>query len=105
MMTIWHQFSGDQEAARYYGTRRTSPASGKFLLDLSSLRIYFLRRCQLYLFPVRAADLLRLGVEALGVAEAVPGGGEQRDGHLGLAQQLLHVLGQVVHVPAEKYLD
>ena len=58
-----------------------------------------------YLFPVRAADLLRLGVEALGVAEAVPGGGEQRDGHLGLAQQLLHVLGQVVHVPAGKYLD
>ena len=51
------------------------------------------------LLPVGAADPLGLLVEVVGVAEAVPGGGEERDGDVGPGQEVLHVLGEVVHVP------
>ena len=50
------------------------------------------------LLPVRAADLLfcRARLEAVTVVAVV---GEEGQPHPGLAQQLLHVLRQVVHEP------
>ena len=52
-----------------------------------------------HLLPVGPADPLRLLVEAVGVAEAVPGGGQEGDGDVGPGQEVLHVLGEMVDVP------
>ena len=52
-----------------------------------------------HLLPVGPADPLSLLVEAVGVAEAVPGGGQEGDGDVGPGQEVLHVLGEMVHVP------
>ena len=51
------------------------------------------------LLPVGSADPLSLLVEVVGVANAVSGGREQRDGNFCLREKVLHVLREVVHVP------
>ena len=55
------------------------------------------------LLPVRAADPLpgRACLEAAVLAAVVAVVGEEGQPHPGLAQQLLHVLSQVVHEPVD----
>ena len=51
------------------------------------------------LFSVGSAYLVTSLVQVVSVTEAVSGGGEERNRYLGSAEQILHVLGQMVDIP------
>ena len=51
------------------------------------------------LFSVGSAYLVTSLVQVVSVTEAVSGGGEKGNRYLGSAQQILHVLGQMMNIP------